>query len=62
VRRIQSAFLASPGHRRNTPVPPGHHFGVSTWIAGRVIWVTVDFKQVPPGRPRPGRYPLTGRR
>jgi hypothetical protein len=49
VRRIQSAFLASPGHRRNTPVPPGHHFGVSTWIAGRVIWVTVNFKQVPPG-------------
>ena len=25
------------------------HFGVSTWIAGRVIWVTVNFKQVPPG-------------
>ena len=24
-------------------------FGASTWIAGRVIWVTVNFKQAPPG-------------
>ena len=54
MRRIQSAFLASPGHRRNTLYRRATHFGVSTWIAGRVIWVTVDFKQVPPGRPRPG--------
>jgi hypothetical protein len=22
-------------------------FGASTWIAGRVIWVTVNFKQSP---------------
>jgi hypothetical protein len=34
---------AAPTYRRATP------FGVSTWIAGRVIWVTVNFKQVPPG-------------
>jgi uncharacterized protein YkwD len=49
VRRIQSAFLASPGHRRNILYRRATHFGVSTWIAGRVIWVTVNFKQVPPG-------------
>jgi uncharacterized protein YkwD len=49
VRRIQNAFLASPGHRRNILYRRATHFGVSTWIAGRVIWVTVNFNQVPPG-------------
>ena len=50
VRRIQSAFLASPGHRRNILYRRATHFGVSTWIGpGRVIWVTVNFKQAPPG-------------
>jgi uncharacterized protein YkwD len=49
VRRIQNAFMNSAGHRRNILYRRATHFGVSTWIAGRVIWVTVNFKQVPPG-------------
>jgi uncharacterized protein YkwD len=49
VRRIQDAFVNSPGPRRNILYRRATHFGVSTWIAGRVIWVTVNFKQVPPG-------------
>ena len=50
MRRIQNAFLASPGHRRNILYRRATHFGVSTWIGpGRVIWVTVNFKQAPPG-------------
>jgi uncharacterized protein YkwD len=49
VRRIQNAFMASPGHRRNILYRRATHFGASTWIAGRVIWVTVNFKQTPPG-------------
>jgi uncharacterized protein YkwD len=49
VRRIQNAFMASPGHRRNILYRRATTFGVSTWIAGRVIWVTVNFKQTPPG-------------
>ncbi len=49
VRRIQNAFMSSPGHRANILHPTATHFGASTWIAGRVIWVTVNFKQAPPG-------------
>jgi uncharacterized protein YkwD len=49
VHRIHKAFLASPGHRANILYRRATHFGVSTWIAGRVIWVTLNFKQVPPG-------------
>jgi uncharacterized protein YkwD len=49
VRRIQRAFMTSPGHRANILYRRATHFGASTWIAGRVIWVTVNFKQVPPG-------------
>jgi uncharacterized protein YkwD len=49
VHRIHKAFMASPGHRANILYRKATHFGVSTWIAGRVIWVTVNFKQVPPG-------------
>ena len=49
VRRIQDAFMRSSGHRANILHPGTTHFGASTWIAGRVIWVTVNFKQVPPG-------------
>jgi hypothetical protein len=45
----QNAFMNSPGHRRNILYRRATHFGVSTWIAGRVIWVTVNFKRVPPG-------------
>jgi uncharacterized protein YkwD len=49
VGRIQKAFMNSPGHRRNILYRKATHFGASTWIAGPVIWVTVNFKQVPPG-------------
>jgi len=47
VARIQNAFMASPGHRRNILHRNATQFGASTWIAGRVIWVTVNFKQSP---------------
>jgi hypothetical protein len=40
---------ARHGGRRDSLYRRATHFGVSTWIAGRVIWVTVNFKQVPPG-------------
>ena len=50
VRRIQDAFMRSSGHRANILHPGSTHFGASTWIGpGRVIWVTVNFKQAPPG-------------
>jgi uncharacterized protein YkwD len=49
VARIQNAFMSSPGHRRNILYRGATSFGASTWIAGRVIWVTVNFKQAPPG-------------
>ena len=49
VRAIQNAFMASPGHRRNILYRRATHFGVSTWITPGVIWVTVNFEQVPPG-------------
>jgi hypothetical protein len=45
----RTPLMHSPGHRRNILYRRATHFGVSTWIAGRVIWVTVNFKQVPPG-------------
>ena len=47
VRRIQNAFMSSPGHRRNILYPRATSFGASTWIAGPIIWVTVNFKQSP---------------
>ena len=49
VRRIQNAFMSSPGHRRNILYRRATQFRASTWIAERVIWVTVNFKQAPPG-------------
>jgi uncharacterized protein YkwD len=49
VARIQNAFMNSPGRRRNILYRGATSFGASTWIAGRVIWVTVNFKQAPPG-------------
>ena len=47
VHRIHKAFMASRGHRANILYRKATHFGASTWIAGRVIWITVNFKQVP---------------
>ena len=37
MRRIQNAFMNSPGHRRNILYRRATHFGVSTWIAGRAV-------------------------
>ena len=51
VRQIQDAFLASSGHRRNILYRRANLFGVGTWIADGVIWVTVNFEQTTPGWP-----------
>ena len=39
--------MNSPGHRRNILYRGATSFGASTWIAGPIIWVTVNFKQSP---------------
>jgi uncharacterized protein YkwD len=49
VRRIQNAFMASSGHRRNILYRKANRFGVGTWIKDGVIWVTVNFEQTTPG-------------
>jgi uncharacterized protein YkwD len=49
VRRIQDAFMASTGHRRNILYRKANRFGVGTWIRDGVIWVTVNFEQTTPG-------------
>ena len=49
VRRIQNAFLASSGHRRNIMYRKANLFGVGTWIKDGIIWVTVNFEQTTPG-------------
>ena len=49
VRRIQDAFMASTGHRRNILYRRANLFGVGSWIKDGVIWVTVNFEQTTPG-------------
>ena len=49
VRRIQNAFMRSPGHRRNILYRKANLFGVGTYIKDDIIWVTVNFKQTAPG-------------
>jgi uncharacterized protein YkwD len=49
VRRIQDAFMASSGHRRNILYRKANLFGVGTWIKDGIIWVTVNFEQTTPG-------------
>ena len=50
VRRVQNAFMASSGHRRNILYRKANPFGVGTWIIkDGVIWVTVNFEQTTPG-------------
>jgi uncharacterized protein YkwD len=49
VRRIQDAFMRSPGHRRNILYRKANLFGVGTYIKDDIIWVTVNFEQTTPG-------------
>jgi uncharacterized protein YkwD len=49
VRRIQDAFMRSPGHRRNILYGKANLFGVGTFIKDDIIWVTVNFEQTTPG-------------
>ena len=49
VNRIQNAFMASSGHRRNILYRKANLFGVGTWIQDGIIWVTVNFEQTTPG-------------
>jgi hypothetical protein len=49
VRRIQHAFMRSPGHRRNILYRKANLFGVGSLIKDDVIWVTVNFEQTTPG-------------
>ena len=49
VRRIQNAFLRSPGHRRNILYRKANLFGVGTVVRHDIIWVTVNFEQTTPG-------------
>ena len=49
VQRIQNAFMASTGHRRNILYRKANLFGVGTWIKDGIIWVTVNFEQTTPG-------------
>ena len=49
VNRIQNAFMASSGHRRNILYRKANLFGVGSWIQDGVIWVTVNFEQTTPG-------------
>ena len=49
MRRIQNAFMASSGHRRNILYRKANLFGVGTWIKDGIIWVTVNFEQTTPG-------------
>ncbi len=49
VRRIQDAFMRSPGHRRNILYRKANLFGVGTYIRNDIIWVTVNFEQTTPG-------------
>jgi uncharacterized protein YkwD len=48
-RRVQNAFMASSGHRRNILYRKANRFGVGTWVKDGVIWVTVNFEPTTPG-------------
>jgi uncharacterized protein YkwD len=45
VRRLQNAFMRSPGHRRNVLYRRANLVGVGTFIKNDIIWVTVNFEQ-----------------
>ena len=45
VRRIERAFMHSPGHRRNILYRRANLVGVGTFIKNDIIWVTVNFEQ-----------------
>jgi uncharacterized protein YkwD len=49
VRRIQDAFLDSPGHRRNILYRKANLFGVGTHVKDGVVWVKVNLEQTTPG-------------
>ena len=49
VQRIQDAFMASTGHRRNILYGSANLFGTGSWIQDGVIWITVNFEQTTPG-------------
>ena len=49
VQRIQDAFMASSGHRRNILYRKANLFGVGSWVKDGVVWVTVNFEQTTPG-------------
>jgi uncharacterized protein YkwD len=49
VRRIQNAFMRSPGHRRNILYRKANLFGVGSFIKDDIIWVTVNFEQTTSG-------------
>jgi uncharacterized protein YkwD len=48
VRRLQDAFLRSPGHRANILSREADTFGVGTHVHGSTLWATVNFKRVRP--------------
>ena len=49
VRRIENAFMHSPGHRRNILYREANLVGAGTYIRKGIIWVTVNFEQSRPG-------------
>ena len=49
VRRLQNAFMRSPGHRRNVLYRRANLVGVGTFIKDDIIWVTVNFEQIRSG-------------
>ncbi len=48
VRRLENAFMHSPGHRRNILYRRANLVGVGTVIRKGIIWVTVNFEQSRP--------------
>ena len=48
VRRLENAFMHSPGHRRNIPYRKANLVGAGTVIKDGIIWVTVNFEQSRP--------------
>jgi uncharacterized protein YkwD len=48
VRRLEDAFMHSPGHRRNLLYRKANLVGVGTVIKKGIIWVTVNFEQSRP--------------
>ena len=48
VRRLENAFMHSPGHRRNILYRQANLVGAGTVIKHGIIWVTVNFEQSRP--------------